>query len=476
MKMDKLNPNSYKHLEDDSAMIQAAVDAAAETGETVTIPRHNERTGENIWHICRAIRLYTGSVVCLDNCVLRQVDGMMENIFTNSNSNVETGEISRESRQYDIKIYGLGNALLDGGNHNGLFEKDKYPGKPRMYVNCPIHFVNVERVEVDNLRITNQRYWAITFQYCAHGRVSNINFYATHKWPNEDGIDLRTGCSNFIIENITGYTGDDTVALTNLRSHYDAAAKAAGLDDAIHHVIIRNICSSTPCCMVRTLNHHRKLIYDIVIENIMSLSERNHAHQKDVDRAPMDSDADKWRVGACIRLGDNRYYGDDVANRAVLGETYNITVRNVVSRGRLAIKAGCALDNAVIDNVQIFGDGGTAVHFGEGTVRNISISNIGYPVNHAPRDIDDNRKEKGISNMDYSLQPCADRKLCAIYFKETQAQNIVVSNVFAGKKLTSVFGGDGNVSLIANNIIREDANTPLFDDTLTVTKAQADSF
>lgn len=474
--MDKLNPNFYKNLEDDSAMIQAAVDAAAETGETVTIPRHNERTGENIWHIDRAIRLYTGSVVCLDNCVLRQVDGMMENIFTNSNSNVETGEISRESRQYDIKIYGLGNALLDGGNHNGLFEPDRYPGKPRMYVNCPIHFVNVERVEVDNLRITMQRYWAITFQYCSHGHVSNINFYATHNWINQDGIDLRTGCSNFIIENITGHTGDDTVALTNLRSHYDAAAKAAGFDDAIHHVIIRNICSSTPCCMVRTLNHHRKLIYDIVIENIMSLSERNRAHQKDVDRAPMDPDADKWRVGACIRLGDNRYYGDDEANKAVLGEAYNITVRNVISRGRLGVKVGCALDNAVIDNVQIFGDGGTAVHFGEGTVKNVRISNIGYPVNHAPRDIDDNRAEKGVSNLDYSLQPKADRKLCAIYFKETQAENIVVSNVFAGKKLTSVFGGDGNVSLIANNIIREDASTPLFDDTLTVTKAQVDSF
>lgn len=474
--MDKLNPNFYKHLEDDSEMIQAAVDAAAEIGGTVTIPRHNERTGENIWHIARAIQLHTGSVVCLDNCVLRQVDGMMENIFTNSNNNVYTGEISRETRQYDIKIYGLGNALLDGGNHNGLLEPDKYPGKPPMYVNCPIHFVNVERVKVDNLRIVNQRYWAITFQYCAHGHVSNIDFYATHNWINQDGINLRTGCSHFIIENITGCTGDDTVAMTNLRCHYDKAAKAAGLDDAIHHVIVRNICTSTPCCMVRTLNHHRKLIYDVVIENIVSATERNWAHQKDLDRAPLDPDADQWRVGACVRLGENRYYGDDEANKAVPGEAYNITVRNVITRARVGIRASCALDNVLIDNVQVFGDGGTAVHFGEGIVKNVRVSNIGYAMKHAPRDIDDNRKEKGMSNMDRILVPHADRKLCAVYFDETEAENIVVSNMFAGRKLTSVFGGTGNVSLIANNIIREDTNVPLFDDTLTVTKAQADSF
>ncbi len=474
--MNQFDPNFYKHLEDDSAMIQAAVDAAAEIGGTVTIPRHNERTGESIWHICRAIQLHTGSAVCLDNCVLRQTDGMMENIFTNSNSNVLTGQISRESRQYDIKIFGRGNALLDGGNHNGLFEPDKYPGKPPMYVNCPIHFVNVERVQVDNLRITHQRYWSITFQYCSHGRVSNIDFYAPHEWINQDGINLRTGCSHFIIENITGFTGDDTVAMTNLKCHYDAAAKAAGFDDAIHHVIVRNICTGTPCCMVRTLNHHRKLIYDVVIENIMTAAERNRAHQKDMDREPLDPAADKWRVGACIRLGDSRYYGDDESNKAVFGKTYNITVRNVISRARVAIRANCALDNVVIDNVQVFGDGGTAVHFGDGTIKNVRISNIGYPANHAPRDIDDNRVEAGISNMDHRLTPSADRKLCAIYFRETQAEDIVVSNVYAGKKLTSVFGGDGNVSLAATNIIREDSNTPLFDDTLQVTKAQTASF
>ena len=82
---DKFNPNFYSHLEDDSAMIQAAVDEAAKYGESVTIPRYNERTGEPIWIISRAIKLYSGSVVYLDNCHLRQADNVIENIFKNSN-------------------------------------------------------------------------------------------------------------------------------------------------------------------------------------------------------------------------------------------------------------------------------------------------------------------------------------------------------------------------------------------------------
>ena len=68
---DQFNPNFYAHLEDDSAMIQAAVDAAAQTGDAVTIPRRNERTGKNVWDICRAILLHTGSVLYLDNCKYR---------------------------------------------------------------------------------------------------------------------------------------------------------------------------------------------------------------------------------------------------------------------------------------------------------------------------------------------------------------------------------------------------------------------
>ena len=50
------DPNFYKYLEDDSAMIQAAVDAAKESRAAVTIPRYNERTGKYVWNITPELR------------------------------------------------------------------------------------------------------------------------------------------------------------------------------------------------------------------------------------------------------------------------------------------------------------------------------------------------------------------------------------------------------------------------------------
>lgn len=471
--MNCYNPNYYAHLEDDSAMIQAAVDAAAKTGETVTVPRYNERTGLNIWNIERAIRLHSGSVVCLDNCVLRQADVMFENIFINSNQNTPLG-FTREGRQYDIKIYGRGNALLDGGNHNGLTESTQNnPGMKPVLFNSMINFVNTQRVHIKNLRIINQRYWAIVFHYSSHCSISNIDFYAPHTIPNQDGIDLRTGCSHFLIENITGCTGDDTVALTCLKSSFDEDIKQAGLDDAIHHVIIRNINSCTPCALVRLLNHSGKLLHNVIIENIMESTERDPAHSRGKENEPLDFKTNNFRAGACVRIGEN-FYNKDGA-KAQLDETYNVTVRNVTGRMRTGIRVNCALNNAVFDNVQLYGDGGTGVYFGEGKIKNVRVSNIGYSLKHEPCPTDDNLSENHF-NQQLNPQVNPDRKLCAVYFKETEAENITFQNIHASDKLTAVFGGNGIVTMKAENIVRENSETLLFDDDLTICKMNISEF
>lgn len=470
----KFNPNHYSYLEDDSAMIQAAVDAAKETGETVVIPRVNERTGLCLWNIERAIRLHSGSVVCLDNCILRQADDIFDNIFVNSNLD-KPESFTREGRQYDIKIYGLGNALLDGGVHNGKTENtQKGEGNKSVLYNSMFNFVNTERVQIKNIRVVNQRYWAIVFHYSSNCTVSDIDFYAPQIAPNQDGIDLRTGCSHFLIENIRGCTGDDTIALTCLKSKFDDGMKEAGFDDAIHHVIIRNVMSRTPCALVRLLNHGGKLLYDIIIENVMELTESDSVQERDKEYISLHPESDKLRVGACVRIGENFYYKD--GEKAKLSDTYNVTVRNIVGRMRTGIRVNCALNNAVFDNIQVFGNGGTGVYFGEGHVRNIRVSNIGYSMCHSPRPNDDNRAENHFNMGPGLLEPVTDRKVCAVYFKETLAENITFNNIHATDKLTAVFGGNGKVSMKAENVILESTDTPLFDPDLIVEKMSVFEF
>ena len=81
-----INANSYKHLESDSKMIQAAIDEASLSGKSVLIPKYNERTGRDIWNIAETLYLHSESVILLQNCHLRLADGAVCHMFSNSNA------------------------------------------------------------------------------------------------------------------------------------------------------------------------------------------------------------------------------------------------------------------------------------------------------------------------------------------------------------------------------------------------------
>jgi len=429
------NPNEFAYLADDSAMIQAAVDAAAENGSIVEIPRINIRTGKDYWNITKAIELHTGSVVILQSSCLRLADGVYCNIFKNSNGRKEIAK-TKQGRQYNIRIIGIGNAILDGGNHNGLTEKIQLTnGLPHIIENTSIHFHNVERFSIENLRIINQRHWGMTFHFCSDARISNIDFSAHNNAPNQDGIDLRTGCNRFIIENITGCTGDDTIALTNLDGKFERLMAVEGADVDIHSVIIRNISTYVTGnhAIVRLLNHGGRKLYNVIVENIL-------------DRSPVNA----YRVCAAVRIGEQHYYSE--SGPAKLGDTYGITVRNVITNARFAVFVSCTLQDAYINNIQLHGNGGFGVFFNKGVMRNIHIRDLQYSMDC----------ECTETSLDAGKIFKFD-KLSAVYFNDPDCENITVQGVTAGRSLTSVFAGKGKVSLSARDITCLNPETKLED-------------
>ena len=455
--MSYISANNYKHLENDSAMIQAAVDEATKLHSIAVIPAINERTGESKWTITKAIRLHTGSSVCLEGCHIVQAEGVFTNIFTNSNFGTPDA-YKKSGTQYDIKIYGVGNVLLDGGNPVSELTEENHNknGLPHITQNSMFNFINCERISVDNVRVKNQRYWAFVFHYCAHGRVSNIDFYAPCTFRNQDGIDLRTGCSDFIIENITGVTGDDTVALTCLRSIYDNDMEPE-FDTSINSVIIRNVHARTNYSLVRLLIHYGKKVYNILIDGVMEDIEREPTKDKLWEFA---AEIKRWvRSGATVRIGENAYYKDDL--HANLGDTYNVTVKNVTSRGRMGVRAACTLSDALIENVKMYDKGGAAVYFGEGEYKDVVVRDVMYSAGVKPRDTDDNRKEGNWNGEVFPVDP--EREIGALYFKGAKVRNMVVQNVTAGENLTAVFGAyaDADVKLRAANVVRKDEKTPV---------------
>ena len=465
-----VNPNDYAYLQDDAQMIQAAVDAAIEKGKSVMIPAFNERTGKKIWILDRAVKLHSGSVICLHNCHLRLAEQAFDNIFKNDTARTEAA-LRVENRTYDVHIYGVGNAVLDGGDHNGLVERNsisaKNPTMPmgplgnilpyRAIVNTAIHFHNAERIRIENIRIVNARYWGMTFHYCSSVRISNIHFMSGGGCPNNDGIDVRTGCCDFTIENITGYTQDDSIALTCMRDGelYDVE----GLDQSVHGIMIRNVATCTRCANVRLLNHFGRKLYNIIIENVQSSVETDPCEQANYTlRLPdaeqvkpalkkpyWDTFADgKRRAQTVIRIGDNKYFDQtDPDTKAKFGDTHDIMIRNVQGYAQYGVTVSCTLCDSIIENVQMFGENAIAMYFGEGRYANIRTRDIGFS-SHSKLLEEDKQMESGF----YPYHETA-----AVYFHDAQAEAMFFDGVTAHPAGQPAFAGCGQVRGQARGVL-----------------------
>ena len=422
-------------FEDDSALLQQAVRLAHEAGETLVIPPRNPRTGENLWVLPRAVRLPSHSSILMDGCHIRHADNTFDNLFKNENARTPAGN-TLEGRQTDISIIGRGHALLDGGLHNGLTERTHNKMGMPCFVNSAIHFCNVERFELSGFTVTEPRYWGVTFHFCAEGSVHDIRFACSGHSPNQDGIDLRRGCRDISICNITGFTGDDVVALTNLPGPSDMSCDVPGLCSDICRVIIRDLeCgTSDERGIVRLLCNNGMKVHDVLIDNLIDAST-----------------PDRYlRAGSAVRINENGYYREGMAEPAY-GDMKNITVRNVNTRARIGVRMSCNAARVLIDNIQMREDGGTALLLGKGDFRHIRVRNLGYDDLTCPPDSDDNVTEGPQNKRQPSALPLEQRRICAVYFQNSTVSDMKIDGVCAGRNLTHVFGG----SLTGQVLVRD---------------------
>lgn len=303
----------------DSESIQNAVAMALETGVMhVTIPRINERTGKAEWVITEGIRLPSGMCVTLDNCYMTLADDVMSNFFISANAYTPDA-FDPEKRMHNITIRGVGRAELNGGKPNILSESTHLKdGVPPVTRNCPIFMINVEGFHVENLAITDHRYWGMRFEFCSKGIVRDIFVCGTNDRRNQDGVNLRNGCYDILIENIHGQSGDDMIALSAIDSkkEHEGNMIVEGLSWDIHDVVIRNISGAAithPLVALR--NHNGAKIYNITIENVSDTPFlKPPAKYGDVERYGI------------IRIGNNSYYS---ISPSQMGDTYNIKIRGV---------------------------------------------------------------------------------------------------------------------------------------------------
>ena len=355
--------------ESDSARIQNAVALAKQTGiNAVSIPKFTA-DGRDRWRIEKAIRLPSEITVYFDECTLYTPKEVACNFFCNETYGTAE-ETLPEKETHDIRLIGHGNAVLDGGEYNGLSESNAgKDGRPSIRENCMLIFTNARNIEIKNLQIKRQRWWAMCFSYCTRVRISNIDFEGDFSYVDEngerrtdrtarnepecyiknaDGIDLRNGCSFFTIENITGRTEDDTIALTTLQGSF-AEKFVAGKDNDIHDVTIKNVKTDCLACEnVRLLCADGNQVYNILIDGIF-------------DAAPENA---LYAAHCAVKINDSYYKKQRISR---LGEMRNISVNNVFSRAeKAAVEFQQTAKNVSVKNVFVSNPAAKAVAHSDG--------------------------------------------------------------------------------------------------------------
>lgn len=358
-----VTPNEFTGS--DSERINRAVAVAAASGGRVVIPRVNRGSTppREVWLLDAAILLHGGTRLELDNCRIKLSDRCRDNFMRSANCGMGVADI-RPLR--NIHIRGLGGAVLEGADHpRATGDSAKTLGRQTYgtdagvagesqkgdWRNIGVLLAYVGDFSIEGLAIRESHGWAVSLERCARGVVRDLRFAsgqtrvidgARQTILNQDGVDVRMGCHEILIENITGHTGDDLVALTAIPLPGSVAGATASTMvsgsanrgpelDEIRDVVVRNVqgyCQGGHH-IVRLLNTPGSRMHDVLVDGVTDISPPG------------------VRCKATVKIGDRNYGG----GMAPLGDTTRIAVRNIESRARHAVLISGSLADSTISNV-----------------------------------------------------------------------------------------------------------------------------
>lgn len=167
--------------------------------------------------ITQAIVIPSNTIVRMDNCTIQMTDNTVDNIFRSANIVVDPDAprgfaLNKTSMDacFNIKIVGQNDATLLMCNNAS---SSNYGVTNTGWRGHTIMFAGVSNFEISGLAINKNIAWGICLSGCSYGMVHDLVYNTTRE--NGDGIDIEFGSHDIDVFNISGYTYDDTVAISN---------------------------------------------------------------------------------------------------------------------------------------------------------------------------------------------------------------------------------------------------------------------
>lgn len=322
----------------DSDRIGQAIERSCSDGSRmVTIP---SKPNGAAWMIDRAILLPSDFTLELDGCLVQLAPGTRDNLIRNVGA-VE----GRISSNRNITVRGRNGAILCGGVENHYAPNRS--GDVNGWTTIGILLCSVDGFMIEGVTLRETQAWGISVENgCMNGRIAGIRFEDTNRMRNQDGIDIRKGCHDIVIEDVTGVCGDDVVALTALRSDNPVPPGRRSMQiggkfptdhDDVYNVTIRDV--KARCAgghgVIRLLCQDGIRMHHITVSNVMDTT----------DIARGDKPAQ-----ATVRIGDVNYWSMCPAK---LGDMHHILVDGLDARGLLGVWIKGALRDSTLRNVVV---------------------------------------------------------------------------------------------------------------------------
>lgn len=389
-----INVNEYSGLSDNEVIEKAIMNRGMD-GIIVIPPRKNSIEPErDFWLLDRAVLIPENTTIILQNCKIKLSDKCRDNFFRTANCGMG---IEYPERIKNVHIKGIGRCILEGADHpratgdggkilacpcpyemddlcrlaDWVPDEDKKIGQVKFWDRhnhsygtdygkenesqygdwrgIGVLFANVEDFSIENIKIVESHGWGISIEECAYGRIEKIDFDACmskvidgirQNMENQDGIDIRNGCHDIIITDITGRTGDDLIALTaiasdkirmggELRNTHVMHSDWSKRERDIYNIIVRNVKGYSHLCFTVRLLPVNSKIYNVVIDGVI------------------DTSTDNTKSFGTVLLGE----GDDSYGVNQKDGMSNITVSNVICNSSEAVVVAGYINDSVISNI-----------------------------------------------------------------------------------------------------------------------------